>query len=169
LRRTHAVRKALPICIVLVLSGCNRDFFQAHGMLASRGSRIGSWSSTPEGCTRDPFDGLPPDQTTSIVTLLWEDPGIRNPLVNNRTSAPDAPSRLGFSRSPVGVTARLETLRDAGIPLDSNVCRTLRLETEEHASRVPGGRPSLSGRMVLDCQAHGSQIVGDIQFENCHY
>ena len=92
-------RIILTLAAALALSGCGRGFFTAHGTVASEGTRRNTWRSTPQGCTRDPFDGLPADKSQSIATLLWADPATRDPKIDNRDTAPDAPMRLAFSHA----------------------------------------------------------------------
>ena len=160
------------LLLLLLLCGCNRGFFTASGSVASTGRTYrNDWKSTPQGCTRDPFDAQPGSHTSSILTFVWQDPGARNPLVDNRTAAPDAPMRLGFYRSstsPAGYAASLETLRQGGIRLTPANCPRFFLRTEAHTE--PNGQPSLSGEFELDCNtAIETHIAGHVTFAHCQY
>jgi hypothetical protein len=157
------------LTLVLPFTGCGRGFFTVHGSLANQGGPGNTWRTTPEGCTRDPFDGKPSDKSTSILTLLWQNPAIRNPHLTDPYKSPDAPLRLEFSRSTTGVTATLHTRKRAGIALNASDCTLLRLDTEEHPPRRANSLPSLSGTLALQCHANRSDISADLTFTGCQY
>ena len=162
----------LALAITAGLIGCGPPGFRAHGEVASAGpDDRDNWRSPPQGCSRDPFDSLPPDKSKSILTFVWEDPGMRDPKVDNTWAAPDAPMRLEFSRSdaPPGVSATLHTRYKAGIPLDRRVCSTFHLETHEQPAKPPATRPLLAGELALDCRADGNHITANVRFEHCKY
>lgn len=123
---------------------------------------------SPQGCTRDTFDGRPPGQSTSVLTLLWSDPGKRDGKLDNTTVAPDAPMRVEVARTP-GVVATVYTKQTGGTRLDAGVCRTLRLETWEEVARYPEGRATLAGTLAMDCTAGGSHVIADLRFSGCEY
>jgi hypothetical protein len=110
-------------------------------------------------------------QSKSILTLVWEDPGMRDSMVDNTWAAPDAPMRLEFSRSDAGPepTATLHTRYRAGIPLDPRVCSTFHIETHEQPAIAPETRTSLSGELALDCHADGNRITANVRFQHCEY
>jgi hypothetical protein len=162
---------ALALALVAGTTGCQPSF-RANGNVSSAGpAGKDNWRSAPQGCTRDAFDGLPPDKTRSIVTFLWEDPGMREPKMQNWWVAPDSPMRLEFSRadSGPGISATLHTRYKAGIPLDPAVCGTFRLQTYEQLATAPATRPSLSGELALDCRVEGNHINASVRFEHCEY
>jgi hypothetical protein len=149
--------RLLLIAAALGLTGCNRGFFAAKGAVASEGpARIDNWNSTPQGCIRA---GIA--KPNVLFAFVWENPGVRDPSVDNTWAAPDAPMRLEFSRAQP-VTATLQTIRHNGISLDAANCSVLRLQTSEHAD-------ALSGTVALDCSAHGNHLTANVTFERCHY
>jgi hypothetical protein len=165
---------ALVACLaVSCLTGCSGGFFKAKGVLSSEGAWRNTWTQAPQGCTRDPEDGLPDERTHTLLTLLWQDPADRKPGTTTENRPPDAPSRLTFSRPWADpsqpVVATLETTHQPGIPLDASDCSTLTLETTEHPARRPLGRPTLSGTAVLDCRVKTGHLTGRMQFERCGY
>jgi len=163
----------LPLAVVLAFTGCQSEFFAERGAMISQGDYHHTWQWHPQGCTRDPFDALPAGQSKSILTLLWEDPGLRDSRLAYPNDAPDAPLRLEFQPAPGGspgeVVATLHTVHNAGIRLDSSVCSTLRLRTQEHPALRPSGSPTLSGELQLDCRAGSSHLTAHITFERCEY
>jgi hypothetical protein len=164
---------AVAVAVLVALTGCQSEFFSERGTMTSVGNYRNTWQWHPQGCTRDPFDGLPVGKSQSIVTLLWENPGLRDPSLANPNKAPDAPRRLEFMPAPGGppgdVVATLHTIRHGGILLDKSVCGTLQLQTSEHPALHPGGRSVLSGELHLDCRANNSHITAHVQFERCEY
>ena len=167
------VARAVCLLPLLVATGCNSDAFTEQGALRSQGNFRNTWQWHPQGCTRDPFDGLPVGKSKSIVSLLWENPGLRDIKLANPNWSPDAPLRLDFepaaSGNPGELQATLHTIDSGGYLLDKSVCSTLKLQTQEHPASHPGGRPTLSGVLELDCSAHDSHITATIQFQNCEY
>ena len=93
-------RIALLTVAVLAATGCQSGFFSERGTMASDGPYPNTWKWHPQGCTRDPFDGLPVGQSKSIVTLLWANPGLRDPSLSIPSKSPDAPLRLEFMPAP---------------------------------------------------------------------
>jgi hypothetical protein len=161
------------LALLLIATGCRSNSFSEHGTMRSEGNYRNTWQWHPQGCTRDPFDGLPIGKSRSILTLLWENPGFRYPRLANPNFSPDAPLRLEFMPARDGsdgqVEATLHTIDTGGILLDRSVCSTLKLQTQEHAADVAGGRPTLWGELELDCRANGSHITAEVQFERCEY
>jgi len=177
-------RPLLPAALLLSLvaapglAGCGLDFFNIHGTMASDGGGLGRWRARPEGCSRDPFDGRPPDKSTSIVVFVWEDPRVHHYVNEQRYVRPDAPLRLEISRldlshsaaeSGPAIVADLHTLRKPGVRLDGGVCRTLRFETVDQPPTLAHPRPSLAGHLDLDCTVLDSHITAALQFEHCQY
>ena len=168
----NAIRVA-SLSLLLLATGCHSDIFIEHGSLRSEGNYRNTWQWHPQGCTRDPFDGLPVGQSSSIATLLWANPGLRNSKLSNQDHSPDAPLRLEMLAprdGPSGeVVATLHTVDQGGILLDKHSCTKLTLQTQENAPDHTGGRPTLSGQLQLDCRANESHITAKIQFERCEY
>jgi hypothetical protein len=167
------IARAACVSLALLATGCRNDIFTEHGSLRSHGNYHNTWDWHPQGCTRDPFDGLPVGQSKSIATLLWAHPGLRSLKWADVFWNPDAPLRLEFlparDGEPGDVVATLHTAQYGGILLDKKVCSTLKLHTQEHPASYPGGRPTLSGELELDCHANDSHITGNIQFKRCEY
>jgi len=164
---------AVALAMLLAATGCNSEFFSERGTMTSAGSWRNTWRWHPQGCTRDPFDGLPLGKSKSIVTLVWMDAGARDPSLANSNTSPDFPLRLEIESAQDGtpgrVVATLNTRDHVGILLDSSVCTALRLQTQEHPALRPSGRPTLSGELELDCRATDSRIAAHIAFERCEY
>jgi hypothetical protein len=162
----------------MALTGCSH-LFHASGKLASDGGILGAWSSTPEGCTRDPVDGQPAAKSSSVLAFLWDDPSVRDPLRDiHRFHAPNAPMRLELARiypaSSPTYTLKLDTVKTTGITLNRSVCSTLEVQTHETPRTLPEGQPTLSGSLQLDCRVHAadssdSHITANIRFDRCEY
>ncbi len=166
-RRVQAC--AVAAC-ALLLAGCDPGFFKAEGTVASDGGGLGRWTSAPEGCSRDPFDGLGRAHTRSVLTLLWNDPSVKDPLRDkHRATAPDAPMRLEIARAATGYEATLETVKSVGTRLDGSVCGRLEVETAEHRAEFREGQRTLSGTVKMDCRVKGSHLTADVQFSRCDY
>ena len=166
------MKLALALAVLLATTGCQSEFFTEHGTMTSTGTWRNTWQWYPQGCTRDPFDAQPMGQSKSIVTLLWENPGLRDVRLANKEHSPDAPLRLEFMPAPNApgrVQATLHTINTGGILLDDKVCSTLKLTTQEHPAVRASGRPNLSGDLDLDCRANASHITAQISFERCEY
>jgi len=163
----------LVIAVLLAATGCQSEFFSERGTMTSVGSWRNTWQWHPQGCTRDPFDGQPVGRSHSILTLLWENPGVRDAKLANPNLSPDAPLRLEFMPAPNAshgeVVATLHTIDNGGILLDNKVCSTLKFATQEHPALRRFGRPTLSGQLELDCRANASHITAHIDFERCEY
>ena len=163
---------AFVLTLLLALTGCQSEFFSERGTMTSVGDWRNTWQWHPQGCTRDPFDGQPVGQSKSIMTLVWENPGLRDVRLANPDHSPDAPLRLEVEpdpRAPGRVRATLHTIDTGGILLDEKVCSTLRLNTQEQPAVRASGRPTLSGDLKLDCYAHESHITANISFQRCDY
>ena len=166
-------RRGLWTIAILALTGCSNGFFAEKGSMQSVGPYPNTWKHKPQGCTRDPFDGLPVGKSKSILTLLWANPGLRDPLFGPPGHSIDAPLRLEFEpapeEAPGTVRATLHTIDQAGLILDKSNCSKLELNTQEHAPVRPRGRPTLSGQLELDCHANNSHITASVQFDRCEY
>ena len=166
----HTFRGVGPLCLVLSLTGCFRYVFSAHGTVASDGGALDQWDSKPQGCSRDPQDSLPIGQTSTLFTLLWEDPASHDPArEQNRAIAPDAPKRLDVARTGSGLTATLNTVKTHGTVFDASTCSVLRADTEQHKPDIREGKPNLAGHLQMDCHTQGSHIVADVTFTRCEY
>ena len=166
-------RIAMLSVALLASAGCRSGFFTERGTMQSEGRYPNIWKWPPQGCTRDPFDGLPVGKSRSILTLLWANPALRDANYGIPSRSPDAPLRLEFilapSAAPGAVVATLHTIDKGGIVLDKSDCTTLDLHTQEHPPVHAGGRPTLSGQLELDCHANESHITASVQFEHCEY
>jgi hypothetical protein len=153
----------------LALTGCGK-LFTAKGAIASDGGFIGTWSATPQGCSRDPLDGLPAAESSTILTFLWDDPSVRDPLRDlHRFNAPNAPMRLELWRERRGYALRLDTVKTHYTRLDPTVCSTLTVDAHESPRTIPEGRPTLSGTINLDCRVSDSRLTANINFQHCEY
>ena len=138
--------------------------------MASHGGALGTWRTTPEGCTRDPFDGLPASESTSVLTFLWDDPGIRDPLRDlHRPTELDLPLRLQVARAAGGYSLQLDNVKTRGTHFDSGTCATLTVETHETPRTLPEGKPTLAGSIRFDCPTDGGRVTADIHFQRCEY
>ena len=159
------------------LVGCRMNGFRARGELASAGGELGTWRSTPIGCSRDPFDGLPPGESKSVVTLIWEDPARNDSDMvrdRDRWTRQDAPLRLELGRGAKGnagsYIGSLAMVRATGTTrLDGSVCKELSVETSERPGRFEESKPALSGTLRMDCRVKGSRLTGAVRFEGCKY
>jgi hypothetical protein len=155
--------------LLVAVPGCEHHFFRARGAIGSQGGGLGTWRSTPIGCSRDPLPGLPP-QSQTVATLLWQDPAQFDPWHDqHRATAPNAPLRLELSRGNGGVTANLDTVRVEGVHLDETTCPVLRLTTAEGNPAIQSGRPTLGGELTLDCRVRESRITGTVHFSGCEF
>ncbi len=158
------------VCLVLSLTGCYRSVFVAHGTVASNGGALGQWNSQPQGCSRDPQDNLPIGQTSSLFTLLWEDPASHDPArEQHRGIARDGPMRLDIARVGPGFTATLNTVKTRGTVLDSSTCSLFRADTQQHKPDIREGKPTLAGHLQMDCQTQASHITANVTFTRCEY
>ena len=155
----------------LLFTGCNRHVFQANGAVSSHGGSMGTWSKTPEGCSRDPFDARPVETSNSVASFFWEDPAGRDERLrrNFGRDAPDQPFRLDIMRDGDRFAARLQTVKTPGTLLDRQNCLQLHVETNEWPPAYQTGRPTLAGHVTLDCRAAESHITADFVFERCEY
>ena len=168
----NSIRRA-SLSLLLLAIGCQSDTFTEHGSLRSEGNYRNTWQWHPQGCSRDPFDGLPVGQSRSIATLLWANPGLRNSKLSNKDHSPDAPLRLEMlaprDGPPGQVVATLHTVDQGGILLVQKSCSKLTLQTQENPPDHTGGRPTLSGQLQLDCRTKESHLSGNITFDRCEY
>lgn len=170
MKNLRTFRGVGPICLVLSLTGCYRYIFSARGTVASDGGTLGQWDSQPQGCSRDPQDGLPIGQTASVFSFFWEDPASHDPARDqHRAIAPDAPMRFDLARTASGFTATFNTVKTHGTVLDSSTCSVLRADTEQHKPDVRDGKPNLAGHLQMDCRTQGSHITADVTFTRCEY
>jgi|GEM_PF-1636506 len=155
----------------LAMVGCERDFFHASGTLGSEGGTLGTWRSTPNGCSRDALDGMSMDATKTVATFLWEDPLVHDSDPNlHRWTIPDRPSRLDLSQGATGMVAELVTVRvPASTRLDSRVCSVLSVDRAERPAAYTGGRPVLDGTLRVDCFVKGSRLTGTVKFKSCEF
>ena len=131
---------------------------------------MGTWRSTPDACTRDPFDGRPLSESDSIATLLWEDPSLHDPNRDqNRPKAANAPLRLEVARDGGGYRVGLVTVKNEGTRIGSADCSVLSVETVEQAPVTSGARSALKGRVQMDCQVRGSHVTANVRFERCEF
>ena len=167
---------ALAFAALSCLAGCTHHFFTAQGTLGSEGSGpLGTWRSTPLGCSRDPVDAsdvLPPGAPAqTVATLLWDDMVSRERLLpRHKRHLRNLPARLDLWKTDTGFVGRLQTQKPpAKVVLDSTVCTTLDVQTVEGKPLIDRGRPTLGGTIALNCQAGGNHISGKIAFSGCEY
>ena len=153
--------------VCIVTAGCGRYFF-ASGKVASSGGDMGAWRSTPQGCSRDPFDGLPPGASSSVLTFLWNDPAVRDPL-RDQHRVPDTPMRLELERVPTGYTIKMDTVKTHGTEFDSRTCNRFAVDVHEAAPDIPEGKPTLAGSVRFSCPAAGGNLMADVRFKRCDY
>jgi hypothetical protein len=161
--------RGLALLACLALAGCGR-YFSASGTVASSGGDLGVWRQTPEGCSRDPFDGLPAAESSSVLSFLWNDPSVRDPLRDlHRSTAPDFPMRLELARVPTGYTVRLDTVKTQGTHFDSRACTSFSVEVHQAPPDIAEGKPTLAGRVRFICPANGGTLTADVRFKRCDY
>jgi hypothetical protein len=153
--------------------GCHRNFFTAHsGYVATSGPAFGTWSSTPQGCSRDPKDALPDAQSRTAATFFWEDPADHNPMLRDHKlpHVPDAPDQFNLLHTPAGgYQVRLKTLQTDGTLIGPEDCTTFEVETHEQPPGFPAGRPTLGGTVNLECHVKGSEVEAHFTFDHCDY
>ena len=170
LKTLRTFRGVGALCLVLSFTGCFHYVFSAHGTVASDGGPLGQWSSKPQGCSRDPQDGLPIGQTASLFSFFWEDPASSDPArEQHMKTAPDAPMRLDLARTSSGLTATLDTVKTRGTTLDQSTCSLLQADTQQHKPDIRDGKPTLAGRLQMDCHAGNSHVTADVTFTRCEY
>ena len=155
----------------LLFTGCNRHLFEATGNVSSDGGGMGTWTKTPEACSRDPFDARPVETTNSIASFFWEDPAGKDERLrrNFGRDAPDVPFRLDFMRDGDRLAARLQTVKTPGRLIKSADCLVLRVDTHDDPPLYPNGRPPMAGHITMNCRANGSHITADFTFQRCEY
>jgi hypothetical protein len=163
-----AALRCLPLMACLALTGCR--YFAASGDVASSGGDLGAWRSSPEGCSRDPFDGLPQGKSRSVLVFLWNDPSERDPLRDlHRPTAPDAPMRLELESVPTGYNLKLDTVKTEGTRFDSRACSSFAVDVHETAPDIREGKPTLAGTVRFSCPANGGTLSADVRFKRCDY
>ena len=169
--RTRLVAAAALAAVLWPLTGCEHHFFRVEGTIASEGGALGTWRSTPKGCSRDPVDGLPEDQSSTMAAFLWDDTLARDPRYQTHSpGASDFPGRLEISRTSSGFAGTLETQKPVGsTSLDATVCSTLQLTSRDGKPIIKGGKPTLEGTLTLDCRVSGSHLTGELRFSGCEY
>jgi hypothetical protein len=156
--------------------GCAHHYFKVEGSLASDGGELGTWRSRPLGCSRDP---VPPPQVgvyEDVATLLWDDGLSRdNWRLAHSPYQGNKPGRLELWRRKDGPEAgkiygRMEMQKPvSAVTLDPSHCGILRLETGQGQRLIEGGRPTLKGTLVMDCQVGTSRVRGDLEFSGCEF
>ena len=156
--------------ILLATAGCDRRFFKATGYVASEGGELGVWHSTPDACSRDPFDGKAIAETNSLLAFIWEDPSMHDPMRDqHRAKAPDAPLRLELARHGAGLSLSIATVKSRSAYFVSSDCAVLDVNTWEQAPAVPGARGSLAGRLRVDCRTPANHVAADLSFQRCEF
>ncbi len=175
--RWPRVLRAGSLSLLLVAAGgCAHRYFKVDGSLASDGGELGTWRSRPLGCSRDPVPPPAEGVYEDVATLLWDDGLSRDnwrlahsPGVGNR------PGRLELWRRTDGPDAgkiygRMEMQKPvSSIDLGPSNCGLLRLDTTQGKPLIDGGRPTLKGTLVMDCQVGASRVRGDLEFSGCEY
>ena len=164
--------RVICVCACLALTGCSRHFFSVRGEIGTNGPAFGQWASAPQGCSRDPIDGLPDGSTDTLATFFWQDPAVSNPMLRDHRMAhvPDAPDRVNLLRSPTGGYAvRVKTVETGGWLIHPEDCTRLDVETHEQKPAFAGGRPSLAGTIHFDCRVKQSRVFADLAFSRCDY
>jgi hypothetical protein len=157
--------------LLLLLTGCERHFFQPHGDLVLDDGPFGSWHGPVQGCIRAPADALGPPQAKTIVSFVWIKPANDDLRTQRHLPQYNAPVELDVARRQQGeLTGTLATdYTPLGDPLDSRSCRTLSLTTEDGPPELAGGRPTLGGTLDLDCTIRSAHVTAHIQFSGCEY
>lgn len=174
------MKRAAALAVVLLsLAGCSRNFFTATGQVGTdgpsptlEGPAFGAWSSTPQGCSRDPMDAQPDSSTSTVASFFWKNPAIDNIMLrdNRMAHTPDAPEELNLLRAADGgLSVRIKTVKSRGWLLRPQDCTRLEVETREEGPAFVGGRSSLGGTVHFSCSAKGSRVWGDFTFSRCEY
>jgi hypothetical protein len=123
------------------------------------------------GCSRDPQDGLPEGQSSTIAAFLWDDKLSRDPRYQRHSAgAPNIPGRLEISHAGSGFAGVFESQKPpASTPLDDTVCSTLQMTTYEGKPIIKGGKPTLEGTLRMDCKVAGSHLSGELHFSGCEF
>ena len=171
----HAASARLALVLMLTCIsagglGCGRGEFTRSGFVAVEGGALRSWSSAPLGCTRAAFDGKPDAETSSIATFIWEDPGAHELRWNyNLPDSPDRPLRLEIGREGGGFSAGLTTKKTEGTRIVSADCARFEVQTWQEPPLIAGARPSLTGRLQMDCKAKDGRVTADLRFRRCEF
>ena len=159
------------LLILLALLGCHRGLFNAKGQVGTDGPAFGTWASPPQGCSRDPMDGLPDSQTSTLATFFWEDPADHNIMLRDHHMdvVPDAAQQLNLIRVPGGYSVRIKTVQTAGTLLTAKDCSTFKIDTHEQPAGFAGGRPALGGEVHLECSYQQSRVFANFTFDRCDF
>ena len=85
-------------------------------------------------------------------------------------STQQAPVRLEVASHGAGYVASLATAKtNAATRLDEHVCSVLHLEMQEGPKVIREGKPTLRGRLQLDCTLKGGRVAADLTFAGCGY
>ena len=142
--------------------------------MASEGGALRNWRSAPAGCTRAAFDGRPDGETdgetSSIATFVWEDPSVHDLKSDyHLPDSPNGPLRLELARDQGGFSAGLTTKKTEGTRILSADCALFEVKTWQEAPVIAGARPSLAGRVRMDCRAEGGRVTADLWFRRCEF
>jgi hypothetical protein len=190
------LRLAILLAILWPAVGCSRGFFQVSGVVSSEHGVLGTWEATPDGCSRDPLDGLSAARTRTLATFIWEpkdrrdrhQKSLRHGLLEHGWLYA-TPRRLEISRLPPGWTnpfpqpvqtlthpapgppllASMSTQGISGVAWTNTSCTVLQLDTKEEKPGIARGRPALGGTLRMDCTAQGSHITADLHFSRCDF
>ncbi len=158
------------LCAATLLVGCEHHFFRSHGVVASDGGEIGAWSRPVQGCSPDPLDGLPTGKSATLFTLYWDNPVDRERPRRHHPSAENQLRSIELMQTPHGLAGVLKTnFGDQDVPLDQNVCSTFQATARPGKPILPGGRPTVSGTLDLDCHVAGSHLTAAVRFTGCEY
>jgi hypothetical protein len=158
--------------LAIVLLWRARVMQPVSGLVTSTADYHNTWQSTPDACALDPQDGQPPAKTRTIVSFLWYDTTLRDPIAGTHFwPYPDIPLRLDLSHGTDDwrqTTALLTTLKTVDpLPLEGPACRVLKLHTWPEPALVPHSPPALGGTLDLDCTAQGRRITAHLRFDRC--
>ena len=161
--------KALALLATLALAGCQRGFYAAHGNVESHGGSLGQWSERPDGCSLAPFDGLPVGSSNSLVEFAWQH---GRPVIWSKHGSQDRwmqePVNLDIERAPNGLAATLTLVQTQGpVHFDSSACTVFSVDYHPGPPVIPGGPPSLAGRLLMDCGVNGSHLTANVVFRGC--
>ena len=161
---------ALLLGSLCVVTGCERHYFKATGALTSDGGRLFAWTRPVQGCSPDPLDGLPPNKSSTLFTLYWDNPVDRDKEVRHNAPPENLLQRLEVFRTRDGLAGSLRTTLIApDTVLDSSVCSTFHATTSPGDPVIAGGRPTLSGTLDLDCRVDDSHLTAHVRFSGCEY
>ncbi len=170
------VKRALSIALAgaaCLLTGCERHFFKSQGVVSSDGGQLFRWSRPVQGCSPDPADGEPVGKSATVFTLYWDNPVSREEKARHNPPPENKLQRLEISRSPGNAGQFVGSLKTTLIAsptvLDEKVCTTLKATTTPGKPVIAGGRPTVDGRLDLDCRVAGSHLTASVRFTGCEY